>query len=502
MTHGLFRETSILMNREPLTKITHAVVPVFLLAFTGCASFFGPYVSEDTLYSKQAPDSETPLVAEPPDAGSGQYAVTAQKSLTESPVRPEFDIPAPAESLPEETAQPAIGSTEPTQVSPEFPVPDTSVTNELPEPQENPFAEMERQGLLQTSASVPASAAVASSHAASTFREAEPRVHTAAHPCPQECVCAPSPVARAYPDEYICDGGDRDNPVHYFGGEMQGLDTEDTVAEFKDHDGKNHVQASNRVCVYAPRFGAVRTVSGPGIDVKVDKAAGATDVAGIGALHDERGLEIGRHRSVASGVATNRSASGIENSQPAHLSEKAESIVQSAKVDQGLESKMSRGLSLLQTSDVYELNLLIQGVSTSKIRTGINTSKATTQATQTYSTFRVQSTVGSEKGGRPGKIHIVKEASPLVAKSGDVITFTIQFRNVGDYNVHDVRIIDNLTPRLTYIDGSGQIDAGEDAGGSLTAVPNKEGSQTLIFELDKPLQGGQSGTITFRAKVL
>src|SRR5262249_10188267 len=35
-----------------------------------------------------------------------------------------------------------------------------------------------------------------------------------------------------YADEYLCDGGDRDWPVHYTSRERYGLDTEDTIAEY------------------------------------------------------------------------------------------------------------------------------------------------------------------------------------------------------------------------------------------------------------------------------
>ena len=41
-----------------------------------------------------------------------------------------------------------------------------------------------------------------------------------------------------------------------------GLDSEDTVGSFRDASGKAHTVASNRVAVYAPRFGSVRTTTG------------------------------------------------------------------------------------------------------------------------------------------------------------------------------------------------------------------------------------------------
>ena len=372
--------------------------------------------------------------------------------------------------------------------------------NVATETTENPFEELAREKVVQTAHATPA--ALAGTLPGSTFREAEPRLPSIGAVSPEVHVAAASPAVQAYPDEYIFDGGDRDHPVHYHGGAMQGLDTEDTVAEFKDHEGRNHVKATNRVAVYAPRFGAVRTVSGPGTGVKVDKAAGATDIASLGKMHAQRTLQGNTHQEGISGLGTRRSASGVETAQPIHSAEQADGIFQNEKVDKGLESRSTHGLGMLHASAVHELELVIEGLGKSTTATAFGRAQSSTQATQTYSTYRVQATLGMEKGGRPGEMHITKTASPLVAKAGDTITFTIQFRNTGDLNLQDVRIIDNLTPRLTYIDGTGQIAVGQAAGGGLKVIPNQEGSQTLIFELDEPLGGGQSGSITFKAMVL
>ena len=340
---------------------------------------------------------------------------------------------------------------------------------------------------------------------ATTFRPAEPRMPSAqpgGSPAASVIVAASS-LAQAYPDEYIFDGGDRGHPVHYHGGVMGGLDTEDTVAEFKDHTGENHVRASNRVAVYAPRFGAVRTVMGVGIDVAINKAAGATEVSGLGKLHEQRGLDVRVRNSRASGLGTRRSASGVETALPAHLSQGSEVLALNRNVEQGLENKSSSGPGTLERSQVYQLNLEILEPATSRIRTGFGQTAALSQATLTRATFRVQSTVGvEEKRGRKGRIHLTKEASSLTAKSGDVITFRIHFRNIGDHNVHDVRISDNLTPRLKYVSGSGQVDLADGSGGALSVLPNAEGSETLEFTLDTPLKGAATGTITFQAKVL
>ncbi|MCA8988437.1 MAG: hypothetical protein KDA78_12380, partial [Planctomycetaceae bacterium] len=97
------------------------------------------------------------------------------------------------------------------------------------------------------------------------------------------CPCPPFPTQVSctscnpgeYPDEYLCDGGDRKDPVHYSPGAREGLDTQDTVAEYQDDTGEHHMKPTNEVCVYAPRFGAVKTVAGSSENLGVDRALGA-----------------------------------------------------------------------------------------------------------------------------------------------------------------------------------------------------------------------------------
>ena len=63
----------------------------------------------------------------------------------------------------------------------------------------------------------------------------------------------------------------------------------------------------------------------------------------------------------------------------------------------------------------------------------------------------------------------------------------------------DIRIVDNLTPRLAYVEGSASID--EKHPGSVTIDPNGEGSSVLTFTLDDALEAHGTGTITFEATV-
>ena len=63
-------------------------------------------------------------------------------------------------------------------------------------------------------------------------------------------------------DEYLFDGGDSDGGVKVRpDGGLEGLDSEDTIAHYDTLDGRTIVKPSCRVCLYAPRFAAVRQVT-------------------------------------------------------------------------------------------------------------------------------------------------------------------------------------------------------------------------------------------------
>lgn len=495
------------MRSNSKTRFQLLLVLPSVMTLSGCATMFGTtysadnaeYPYEETAAAEQNPVeavADTSLPAGSTGTDGIQFPDTASQKLLKPLGPPDFDLDSSTAAAEAMFAAPT---------SSEMP-------SQPPEPaEENPFAVMARKEEVQQVAAtantvipnafVP-TANSALSNSATTFRSAEPRMPTPQDHCPvSEMIVGGSHMANAYPDEYIFDGGDRDHPVHYYGGELAGVDTEDTFVEFTDNEGENHVTATNRVAVYAPRFGSIRTIAGPNTGFKIDQAAGATDISGIDSFDELRGIDATVRNTPASGVATREGASGVEIAQPAFMSEKTDSVVMNNQFAQGFEAKVSTGLGTLEISSMQKVNLQILEVASSKIQTGFLQTESTTQATQAYATFRVQATVGTEENGRKGEIHITKEASPRIARPGDVITFTIQFRNIGDYNVQDVRIIDNLTPRLVYVAGTGQISTQDNAGGALAVVPNKQGSQMLEFRLDQPLKGGGSGSITFQAQV-
>ncbi len=342
------------------------------------------------------------------------------------------------------------------------------------------------------------------------FTAAEPRIQLASHADAQEAtrpkfqqnreglIAADPSLADKYPDEYLFDGGDRDYPVHYDRDIMVGVETEDTVAEFQDHKGNRKVKASNRVAIYAPRFAAVRTVHGIREGFNVQRVATNLDDVHGAALRQKMVSQTGLQRDRLQGVRMRSRASGI-------FSQTTRKDVSSAKI-------VTQHTKLL---NVYEgVQFLHDGKirqnETARLHGGMNAAAAWTRdlnpvlvanlsaAQEVYAMFKVAELNGSDEGHKqPGRLRLVKLADKDAAKPGDVITFTIRFDNLGDRELRFVRLIDNLTPRLEYIDDS----ATSDLPGSINVDDNGEGSHILRFELDSPLAGHTGGVITFQAKL-
>jgi uncharacterized repeat protein (TIGR01451 family) len=311
---------------------------------------------------------------------------------------------------------------------------------------------------------------------------------------------AASPLADLFPDEYIYDGGDRNAPVAMHTAQRSGLDSEDTVAAFTDHTGTARTAASNRVAVYAPRFGSIRTVTQLQADTKVDRAAGAKDSITIGNLKTGNAAQENVHDTVLYGLETRDRVDGMKGSTPPMQSRRTDAPGENRKVDEGHEGRAYSGSDTFNRNDGIIIAHQMQNATVWTRDDFPVIVGTTTNSSEVTARFKVQQTVAVEDQRQTkGNIHIVKLADRSEAQSGETVVFTIRFENTGDFDIYDVRIVDNLTTRLEYISGTAQIDAANP--GEVSIEPNGEGSSILTFTLDQPLKGHESGTITFEAKV-
>ncbi|MFM9960046.1 MAG: DUF11 domain-containing protein [Planctomycetaceae bacterium] len=342
------------------------------------------------------------------------------------------------------------------------------------------------------------------------FSAAEPRIQLASQADAQEAnrpkfqqsrgglIAAEPSLAEQYPDEYLFDGGDRAYPVHYDSENMIGVETEDTVAEYRDKEGKRKVKASNRVAIYAPRFAAVRTVHGIREGFNVQRlATSLDDVHGAG-LRQKVVSQTGQQRDRLQGVRMRSRASGIFSQTTRKDVSSAKAITQHTKLQNVFED-----VQFLHDGKIRmnEIALLRGGMTaatgwTRVLNPVIVANLAGGQ--EVYANFKVAEMTGTDEGHKqPGRLRLVKLADKEAAQPGDVITFTIRIDNLGDRELRFIRLIDNLTPRLEYVDDS----ATGDLPGSINVDDNGEGSSIMRFELDNPLAGHTGGVISFQAKL-
>ncbi|MFV0443686.1 MAG: hypothetical protein ACK5Q5_08960 [Planctomycetaceae bacterium] len=320
-----------------------------------------------------------------------------------------------------------------------------------------------------------------------------------AQPCPV-IVNGPGVVAwdpTQYPDEYLCDGGDRGMPFHYEGRQLGGLETEDTIAEAYDITGKKMVVPSSKVCIYAPRFGGLRTISGLATELDIQQATGAHDgirVAGID-THLNIDEQTQRDQLLQFDVRS-RASSADMNMQQAGLHQDTSAFLHQQQWA-AFQNLMTLHEGEFQQADLAVLSYGVQNASVWTRDEFPVLYAHDARGAELEVEFNAAEYVGTEDRRTPGLLKVVKLADKEIARPGDEITFTIRFANAGQRELLGIRIVDNLTPRLAYIDGS----ADSAFAGQLDIEPNGEGSSILTFRLDKPLQGQTSGEISFRCRV-
>jgi len=95
------------------------------------------------------------------------------------------------------------------------------------------------------------------------------------------------------------------------------------------------------------------------------------------------------------------------------------------------------------------------------------------------------------------RLRLVKLSSTNHALPGEEVEFTLRLDNIGDQEIGNVTIVDNLATRLEYVANSAQSTLPA----SFSAVPNGAGSSVLRWEIKEPLSPGAGGVLQFTARV-
>ncbi|MCI0492212.1 MAG: hypothetical protein L0Z07_04660 [Planctomycetes bacterium] len=299
-------------------------------------------------------------------------------------------------------------------------------------------------------------------------------------------------------DEYLCDGGDFGSPAGVKANwKVEGVEQEDAIAHYDTLDGRVMVTPSNRVCIYAPRFGAVRRV----VNAMAHERNQFIEVA----LEEETPVRADESQPVASSLQ--RHAVAI------NLGERPSSLFRQRQQAGGLEN-------LQATMDAYTLLAAYSNLHI--IRTGLveNAEKARlTQSIDSAITWtgneaaqvvldtrmavamvgvRQAGVVYQTDGPDSPRLRLIKLASRSHALPGEDVEFTLRYDNVGDQLIGNATIVDNLTTRLEYVPKSAQSSVEA----TFITAPNTGGSTILRWEIRDPVKPGEGGILRFRAKVL
>ena len=299
------------------------------------------------------------------------------------------------------------------------------------------------------------------------------------------------------PQEYVFDGSDRGKRVQVDQNfDVSGLDPEDTIGHFDTLDGQRIVAPSNRVAIYAPRFGAVRKIDGavnaqynqPTVGVNERKqTVQATDQSFATTTNQYEGpaRSVGGQR--ASGlqdqtrgvtVAKTLTPQGTRNYQSAML---GQTNLKIGKIDNSVAAQLQKGM---QAALAWETDLGLR-VFSKGIQPVIVRDLATAQEL-----MHIES-------DKDPTLNVVKTANVIAARPGDEVEFMIRFDNISSRKIGNVTLMDNLTRRLEYVEGSSECTLKSE----FKSEVNDAQSLALRWEIIEPVEPGTGGVIRFRCRV-
>ncbi len=310
--------------------------------------------------------------------------------------------------------------------------------------------------------------------------------------------CAPDGLACPWPsDEYICDGGDYNLDANVRKDwTVVGLDQEDTVAHYDTLDGRTEITESNKVCIYAPRFAAVRKVVSPALHEGHERMMDIAKADKLNLHRDNFGATTAvQPEQIRSDIAIDQAQAfrernrliGLDATDRLFLARHGFLPFEDLQaIHRGVyeASEKARLAERTQAALVWEETKAVQVMIDGKM------------AAEGKGTSAAEETVVYELDGKP-RLRICKIADRADALPGEIVNFTLRFDNLGDQPVGNVTIVDNLTTRLEYVAGSQSCSLPAEFG---TEV-NEGESLVLRWAVLEPLKVNEGGIIRFQCRV-
>jgi uncharacterized repeat protein (TIGR01451 family) len=312
-------------------------------------------------------------------------------------------------------------------------------------------------------------------------------------------------------EECMRDGGDNGERAYFDGqGTLHGVDPSDTVSFYRDSTGMPHLAITNEVCLCVPRFVVARQLIPLLVAVGLNGAEARKRLDLVDRFDRS---EKGRLTRQVEEAETKRH----RQKPQANISEEGPRRI--VDMQMLLRTQMNLGpADFLGTDKLIQLTELDKAKLKRQIELAIRLSSK--QGAEGLDTLEGTKAVGRvvglgtvvgkmetrtvtflcppEKPTAPDQpLHIIKWVNTESARIGDVVTFHIKYTNLGGRPITDIAVVDSLTHRLEYVPGS----AKSDREAVFVMQDNDAGSLMLRWEIKNPLPPGQSGVVSFEAKV-
>lgn len=280
------------------------------------------------------------------------------------------------------------------------------------------------------------------------------------------------------------------------GHRLYGLEPEDTILHFDTLDGRTLVEPSNRVYVYAPRFAAVRHVTGVHENDRLLRLSHVNAAATTFRVDDLQiantvDQPVGARRQIGT-----KPASVLEEHLPGITLHNVQRLVQQRHRFQPFEDFTVIRHGVLEETERVQLAEKTQAAAVWTHNQAVQLIIDGQEAEVDTSHKSVQEVVRFKLAGKP-RMRVVKVASTAAAKPGELIDFTIRFDNIGSQAVDNVTIVDNLSPRLEYVPDTVECTVAAE----FLSAANAAESLVLRWQIIDPLPPGQGGIIRFRCLV-
>ena len=299
-------------------------------------------------------------------------------------------------------------------------------------------------------------------------------------------------------DEYVYDGNDRGEKVQVDTDfNVMGLQTEDTIGHFDTLDGRRIVTPSNRVAIYAPRFGAVRRVDGvykANLNLPVGAFEEKTPIASARSADDptttKQNLAIKRY-------AASKRASGFIDQTRGVLSNNVTHLFGIRNTFEAYEDLSLIRFGKFSSAETARLRLGLMSASVWEDKLGLQVTVKKAQPVIVRDVKTVEQLLSIKSDDGTAILRVTKIASKIAARAGDFVEFTIRYDNLSGKKIGNVTIIDNLTRRLEYVPKSSESSLKAD----FINERNEADSLMLRWEIIDPVEPHSGGVIRFKCRV-